>query len=158
MSFENRREFDKSAWGPWRMATQHMRKAIVEFKHSSDNDDPIQHVLEDNVEYEDATAVSSLVDPKVARYYSSENVEEDLHHPCLDIDVPHVYVPSSNPDHGHLILTGITMNTEKYLQFLQTLADFGVLEQGFVNVAKHRKQSWLRMPWIQKAGRELYKP
>ena len=151
MSFFNRDNDPKKFQFDLKWKLMGQRLAKVEFKHSSDDIVSIQNVLEDNVEFEDATAVSSLITGGWMK-------DKGMHHPCLDIDIPHVYVPSTNPDHGHLILTGITMDTEKYLKFLQVLADYGILEQGFVNVAKHRKQSWLRMPWITKQGKELYKP
>lgn len=131
----------------WRLFGQRLAK--VEFRHSSDADDPIQNIIEDNVEFEEATAFSSLI---------TKGPNAGKHHPCLDLDVPHVYMQSTNPDHGHLIFTNIAMDEDKYLEFLQVLADYGILEQGFVNAAKHRKQSWLRMPWIRKVGQELYKP
>ena len=149
MSFFNRDNDPKKFQFDLKWKLMYQRHAKVEFKHSSDNDNPIQNVLEDNVEFEDATAFSSLI---------TKGPNAGKHHPCLDIDVHHAYIQSSNPDHGHLILTGVTLDEDECLEFLQVMAKYGILEQGFVNVAKHRRQSWLRMPWIRKAGSELYKP
>lgn len=83
--------------------------------------------------------VTSLTDPK-----------ERTHMPTLDIDVPVTLIPSSTQDHYHLYID-VEMSEEDYFKLLETLAEVGILEEGYVEASKKRGFSSLRLPGAKKS-------
>ena len=79
----------------------------------------------------------------------SSEIDADRHAPCIDIDVPARFIPSSSPGHGHLYFD-VEMTWEQYLAILTALADAGVVEQGYLNASTLRKGTHLRLPWVRK--------
>jgi hypothetical protein len=71
----------------------------------------------------------------------------------LDLDVPHVYLPSSTPGHGHLMID-LQLNHREWETVMLALADAEVLEKGYVDASIARGYSALRLPWIKKAPPE----
>lgn len=94
---------------------------------------------------EDADAVTSRVD-------NPRNPFTNQHKVLLDIDMPAVLVPSTNPEHFHLYIDH-TMKWRDYLELLEALAKAGILQEGFVDAAKERGFTTLRTPWTRK-GKE----
>jgi len=71
------------------------------------------------------------------------------HRVLLDLDCPHVYVPSTNPGHGHLVID-VAQDWETYKKLLQLLGDMGILQYGYVDASFRRGETWLRAPGVQK--------
>lgn len=74
------------------------------------------------------------------------------HAPVLDLDVPHVLVPSSTPGHSHLYLD-VAMSWEEYQNLLKALRDVGIIEEGYYQGALARGHSDVRLPWIKKGDK-----
>jgi hypothetical protein len=72
-----------------------------------------------------------------------------MHAPVLDIDFPAELIPSSTPGHFHLYLD-IELDPMEYDKLLTVLGEVHILEEGYVNAAKHRGYSAARLPWIKK--------
>lgn len=73
-----------------------------------------------------------------------------LHSPALDLDIEHVYVPSSTPGHAHLYIDGVILSWKDYLKWLRHTAKVGIIETGFVDAAEARGFTGLRVPWVKK--------
>lgn len=78
------------------------------------------------------------------------------HKPVLDIDMPVKIFPSSTEGHFHLFIDK-EMSWEDYCKLMNTMADVGLLEQGYVNASIARGYSAIRLPWIKKEGLEEVK-
>jgi hypothetical protein len=124
----------------FREITQNLHKAVVDFRLGSSEEEAVQKIIKDNVPLGEATAVSS----KITSYEHA-----NVHKPILDLDIPHYYGPSTTPGHAHLILD-VELAWTDYVDLLTILAKCGILEEGYVNVALSRGQSWMRVPWIKK--------
>jgi hypothetical protein len=74
---------------------------------------------------------------------------EPRHAPVIDIDIPHVYVPSSTPGHGHLYLD-INMSNRAFWVLMEALVNAGVVEQGYLNASRARGYASVRLPWVKK--------
>ena len=74
---------------------------------------------------------------------------ERMHKPVLDIDIPIWARESTTPGHWHLIIDKELTETE-YFRLLDVLAEVGIVEKPFVNAAKSRGASWIRVPWVKK--------
>jgi hypothetical protein len=71
------------------------------------------------------------------------------HRVLLDLDVPHVYVPSTTAGHGHLVID-VSLGWTDYMKLLIQLSSIGILQEGFVNATAKRGETWLRAPGIMK--------
>lgn len=71
------------------------------------------------------------------------------HYPVLDLDVPHKYVMSSKPGHGHLFINR-GMHWSELVQLLDTLANFSIIEHGFAESSKIKGMSQVRVPGVFK--------
>lgn len=127
------------AYPHWFKVCQDLHAAVVNF-YAKDSDSiegaPEERVLKDQVPLHEATAVGS-------------RTSTGYHQPMFDLDVPHVYVPSTTEGHGHLIFRK-RISWSSYLHVMQAMADVGLLEKGFVDAARSRGEAWLRAPWIAK--------
>lgn len=92
---------------------------------------------------EDANCVSSLL-----------KGEDGWQAPVLDLDVPHTYVPSSTPGHGHLLID-VPMSQERWSKLMTALMDAGILEAGYVESALRRGHAELRLPGVVKKPHDL---
>lgn len=84
----------------------------------------------------------------------SSEVGNNLHAPCIDIDVPIRVVPSTTPGHGHLYID-VPMDWDHYLAILTALVDAGVVERGYVMASECRKATHVRLPWVKKVPEEV---
>lgn len=68
---------------------------------------------------------------------------DDVHLPCLDLDVPARLVPSSSPGCSHLFID-VPVTWEHYEQLLDLLARMGIIEEGFAQASIGRGMTMLR--------------
>lgn len=119
-----------------------LQKAFVDFLINADSKEgpTDERVVRDNTEWEDSTAMSSLI---------TRGPDKGKHILMLDLDIRHAYVPSTTPGHGHLIIYK-PMTQETMLRLLDRLGELDIIEPGFASSARHRGAAWLRLPWIKK--------
>jgi hypothetical protein len=86
-----------------------------------------------------------------SRWSGSEVV--DLHMPVLDLDFPLVAEPSTTPGHHHLYIDR-AMSWDQLVKLMDVMEEIGLLEPGYVEAAKMRGYSSVRLPWIEKPARE----
>ena len=79
--------------------------------------------------------------------------DEPTHALFLDIDLPHEYIPSSTPGHGHLAIDA-KLTHDQWEKLMDALGDAGVIEEGYVNASKFRGYAALRLPWVKKESIE----
>jgi hypothetical protein len=79
----------------------------------------------------------------------SSLTEDGRHMPAIDLDIPHSYLPSSTPGHGHLFID-MPMSWEQYELLLTVLHSVGIIEDGFFRLSLQRKASFLRKPGTYK--------
>lgn len=92
--------------------------------------------LED-VSIEDAQVMTAKIDG--SKYYRL----------LLDLDVDHFYSESSSGN-GHLVID-VEMSREEHDLVMETLASVGVLQQGYAEGSKIKRQgAALRLPWVKK--------
>ena len=147
-ALESRQLQRRRDWRQWFFICERLHAAVINFyAKDSDNiaDAPEERVIMDNVPLHEGTAVGSKVQ---SDYF------HDQHQIMLDIDVPHVYVPSTQEGHGHLIFRK-QVPFHKYLQLMEHMAELGLIEQGFVDAARSRGEAWLRTPWTPKDAVEI---
>ncbi len=90
----------------------------------------------------------TAVAPGLANIVSSE-LDSGMHAPALDLDFPCRLVSSSTPGHYHLYMD-VEMTFEAYMAMLIALRDAGVLQRGFVDMAKRRGATFLRKQGVAK--------
>ena len=71
------------------------------------------------------------------------------HAPVLDLDIPHLLIPSSSDKHSHLYLD-VEIPWWKYKVLLRVLAWVGILEKGYVQASISRGHTAVRAPWFRK--------
>ena len=87
----------------------------------------------------------------IASTYRDDTHLKGKHALLLDLDVDHVYIPSSTKYHGHLIInTPRGLSFDDMMEILTVLNKHGILEPGYVSAAKARGKTWLRTPWAKK--------
>jgi hypothetical protein len=79
----------------------------------------------------------------------SSALPDGMHAPCIDIDIPATYVPSSTPGQGHLDLE-VPLTWADYERLLTVMAEVGIVEDGYVRASATRKATHLRLPWVKK--------
>lgn len=129
-------------WPDYTGTLDSCRRAHVDFEVDADSRTPgaDERVVRDYTRWEDTTAISSEL---------KKGLHKGKHILLLDLDVPHVYVPSTQDGHGHLAVF-VPMDKWEMQNTLDYLAKVGVLEQGYVDSAAHRGAAWLRTPWTRK--------
>ena len=88
---------------------------------------------------EDANLVTSK--------YKGEGIE--THALFIDLDVPHIYVPSSTEGHGHL-LVDVKLTKTEWLKAMNALETAGLIGRGYKWASLDRGFASLRLPWIKK--------
>jgi hypothetical protein len=78
---------------------------------------------------------------------------QTFHAPVLDIDIPHKYVPSSTPGHGHLYLD-VVVQWSDYVKWLQFSAELGIIESGWVDAALKQGFTAVRKEGVVKTDAE----
>lgn len=98
-----------------------------------------------------------FVDPGQGNLISSM-VAPDKHRPVIDLDMPHVYVPSTTPGHGHLYINNVVLDDMQHYLLIQTLVQLGIIGQGSRVQLDAHGLSLTRPPHVKKKdeyGREL---
>lgn len=141
-----------------------MHSAVVEFSlgDSAARELGTERVTNDNVPLDDgANAIGSYIVASAEPHEVSNNPWDDRetelvlekrdgkHRVMLDLDCPHVYVPSSTEGHGHLIID-VPQDFNNLLTLLNLMFEMGILQSGFAAATKHRGETWLRAPGIIK--------
>lgn len=98
--------------------------------------------------YEDDTPIETPTTDKPANTVSSQ-LANGKHAPVLDIDFPIAVVPSSTPGHFHLYLD-VEMDWDVYEDLIRALFAAGVLGSGYAQHSLGRRQTIVRMPWVNK--------
>lgn len=116
----------------------------------------VEHWTTDSADVEALIGQDSppISDLDAANIVTSETAEEknlfgEHHLITIDLDVDHVYIPSTTPGHGHLLVNH-PIAWEKYSRLLLLLLELGVLEEGYVDATLRRGYSAVRVPWIMK--------
>jgi len=140
-----------------------LHAAVVEFSigDSAANELGSERIVADHVPLEEANAFGSYIvgsaEPKTVttNFWDdrTDHVELDKrdgkHRILLDLDCPHLYVQSSTPGHGHLVID-VPQDWSNLKQLLQLLGDMGVLQYGYVDATFNRGETWLRTPGTKK--------
>lgn len=82
----------------------------------------------------------------------SSKLRNGNHAPLLDLDVAHVYVPSTHEGHAHLYIEGVELPWWKYRILLKVLAWAGIIEKGYEHFSVQRGFSAARLPGQYKRG------
>lgn len=98
--------------------------------------------------YPEPNSVSSEMVFRDARQNTWHN-EDIMHRPILDIDFPIYAIPSSTPGHYHLYIDK-PMSKSDYMKLLATLAEVGIIEQGYYNASRMRGYTMVRLPGVKK--------
>jgi hypothetical protein len=72
-----------------------------------------------------------------------------LHKVFLDLDVEHLYVPSTSPGHGHLYIN-VDVTQKELLDLVEHLARLGILGSGSLHQVGIRAMNTLRPPGLKK--------
>jgi len=107
-------------------------------KWGSDSQEPRPGGPEIVTDIEHANIVTSEIEGKPG-----------YHAPVLDLDIPHVYVPSTTEGHGHLYLD-VKLDWYQMHRLLTTLSQLGIIEEGYARASIDRGYSAVRLPWIRK--------
>lgn len=83
----------------------------------------------------------------------SSLTDKGTHAPAIDIDFPIHAIPSSTPGHFHLYIEK-EMSWEDYEKLLRVLAQVGIIEEGYYAQSVKFKQSYLRLPYVKKGGKD----
>lgn len=100
------------------------------------NPGPIEHVVPTGID------AANVMTSQVAG-------RPEAHKIVLDIDLPCRLIPSSTPEHYHLIID-TEMSWNSYHTLLTILGVLGVLEPGYVSASIERGYTCVRLPWIKK--------
>lgn len=99
---------------------------------------------------------SRVYNQDLADVVSSQRIDpagwlSSRHAVVLDIDHPTYLVKSSTPGHYHLYID-VPGGVEHmaYMSLLNSLANAGVIEQGYVKASQKRGFTCVRMPWVKK--------
>lgn len=95
----------------------------------------------------EATLVTSLQEfPGLSMF---DTPPDNMHAPVLDIDIEHIYYPSTTPGHAALLLN-VSLDWEEYLELIDVLERCGIIEPGFAEATRQRGYSACRTPWTKK--------
>lgn len=112
------------------------RDDTIDDVHTSDEDIHDDPSTRYQCTKEDANLVSSLC-------------YDELHRPCIDIDLPCKLVPTSTPGHFHLYIEK-GMTWDAYATILVALAEAGVCGHKYVELALERKATYCRPEGVYK--------
>lgn len=107
----------------------------------------------------EATLVTSLCEPLLVYCNSGPDgvtrryVESERHMPVLDLDIEHVYYPSSTPGHAALLLN-VDLPAALHWKLINVLEECGIIEPGFAEASRQRGYSAVRTPWTKKIPKD----
>ena len=92
-----------------------------------------------------------LEEPKDGDYnLVSSLLNNGLHSPAIDIDIPMEVIPSSTPGHHHVYFPGVELPYEEYMALLLALRNAGIISYGYFEHSRRRGQTLLRPPHVKK--------
>lgn len=120
-------------------------KDLLRFKWSDETNYDASRVLPSAMWLHGADLISSEIRTELGA---------DIYHKVLiDLDVPAMLVPSSTEGHSHLYID-VKAPWPKIEALLHALVDVGAVEPGYMNASVERQGTRLRVPWLNKAGKE----
>lgn len=148
---------DENSYRPTRQEKIDIMRTITPLNHSyynvtldkrvlrDDDDDayPVRLSEREPISLDDANLVGSQL------VTSEPNSTSDKHGLILDLDFPVTAIASSTPGHSHLYL-GREITWEHCLNIMKAFVNAGLLEKGYYRASLERKQTYLRLPWVQK--------
>jgi hypothetical protein len=138
---------------PWRKIVDKLTWLVIKKREtgSSIPDYQVEEVESEPEYLEEANMISSLIPNTCGLNFLPGKCEGGYHKVVLDLDVPHVVVPSSTPGHSHLYID-VDLKWEKYLKLLAALEDCGIIETGYFGVSMERRATHVRTPWTTKGS------
>lgn len=103
--------------------------------------------LDDDVPSYDAPSETLVPTTRGKANLISSKLENGLHAPAIDIDMPCELLPSSTPGHFHLYID-CAMEWDAYLGLLWALADAGIVEESYVRASERKGATFLRKPGV----------
>lgn len=92
-------------------------------------------------------------DPEDSQYnLVSSLLDNGLHAPAIDIDIPCRYVPSSTEGHGHLYFDDVRLEWPAYVDLLQALVNAGIVDEAYLAHSKTRGMTLLRPDHVKKVN------
>lgn len=88
--------------------------------------------------------ITPAMNREEANLVSSE-VGGGMHMPAIDIDLPCKLIESSTPGHYHLYIDK-ELTWRQYEALLKIMVNVGIVEEGFLKMARKRKATYLRLP------------
>lgn len=102
-------------------------------------------------------AEGNLISSVLDRPHDKRRPERSDHWPVIDLDVPHVYVPSRTAGHGHLyIMPSIPLTHTEYGNLLKALRDARIIGAGNVHQFTIDGSTTARLPQDFEARRHFY--
>lgn len=77
---------------------------------------------------------------------------DNVHWPVLDIDLPCHLIPSTREGHFHLVIEH-PMQWHDYKELLVALYNAGIIERGYMEVAKKHGYTSIRRPGVLKGAK-----
>lgn len=91
-----------------------------------------------------------VADLDKATCVTSEALDQDgMHYPVIDIDLPCTVVESTTPGHCHLYIDK-AVSLGDYLDLLNIFYELGIVEGGYLEAARRRGYTAVRLPWVSK--------
>jgi hypothetical protein len=120
---------------------KHLRLAVADKLCTSEDDwnTAIHNKVEETEDADKANLITSR--------YKGEGIE--THALLLDLDVEHIYVPSSTEGHGHLIVDA-KLSRNEWEKVMRVLTDAGIIGPGYESASRLRGFASLRLPWVKK--------
>lgn len=115
------------------------------------NEDAAGYQAERNTDDDEDGPVNDLLEPtreRPANLVSSRRLDGS-HSPAIDVDTEVVAVPSRTPGHWHLYMPNVRLSTEQYFRLLEVMTECGIVEQAYLDHARERGQTLLRLAPIQ---------
>lgn len=97
---------------------------------------------------DEVTLVTSLLEPRISPWGGQDDKTE-WHAPVLDIDIDHIYYPSTTPGHAALLLN-VQLKPDLYWKLINVLEECRIIEPGFAEASRQRGYSACRTPWTKK--------
>lgn len=100
-------------------------------------------ILVDDIPLKEANLLTSR------HQFGRDKCDKGMHRVVIDIDYDAALIPSSSPDHYHLILDRV-LPWHQYVELLNALAKAGIIEKGYAEASINRGYTAIRPPWEKK--------
>ncbi|RZU30630.1 hypothetical protein [Blastococcus saxobsidens] len=134
----------KKAQKRWRRISDEFRAAVLAIGRLTH-----YHPSVDSQTYPVDRVFKLPVVPADEANVASSLLTNGRHAPAIDVDLPVHAVPSSTPGHSHLYIDA-ELTWDDYLRLLTVMAEVGLVEEGFLDSARKRGTTLLRLPGVTK--------